>query len=222
MRTKAATRPLATLILTLAWQVSGPTAAASGPPAKETPEQKLERLLAAAMKDPEKGDWRELRRAFAQTNLYHPYSNDVDEKLRRIARSIGAGELERSEAELRKLVERDRFMRFDSLAMLMMLEDKMGREEEAEKYGKLLGGIDRILMGPKRGTSFEDAIEVLFVEEEYLIIGKRSVKVQGLAAKDGHRFDVITLAADGDEPERDLYFNVDLLQDALGRDLIKK
>ena len=181
---------------------------------KRTLDQRFEKLLADAMKAPEKAGWKPLREAFSRTSHYHPYSIEVDEKLKEIAKAIGRGELKESEAALTKLVERDRFMRFDSMAMLMMLYEKMGQPEKAEKYKKLLDRILEILTYPKNGTSFENPIQILFVQEEYLVTTNMPIKGQGLAINKGHRFDVFELEADGDQPGKNVYFNIDLIQNA--------
>jgi hypothetical protein len=181
---------------------------------KETPDQRFEKLLADAMKAPEKADWKSLREAFSRTTHYHPYRIDVDEKLKELAKSIGRGELKQSEAALVELIERDRFMRFDSMAMLVMLYEKTRQPEKAEKYKKLLDRILEILEYPKSGTSFENPIPVLFIEEEYLVTTNMPIKGQGLAINKGHRFDVFELEADSDRPGKNVYFSIDLLQNA--------
>jgi hypothetical protein len=40
------------------------------------------------------------------------------------------------------------------------------------------------------------------------------IKGQGLAINKGHRFDVFELEADGDQPGKNVYFNIDLIQNA--------
>ena len=166
------------------------------------------------MNGPEKANWKELRQAFSKTSHYHPYNIDVDEKLKGIAESIGRGELKASETALLKLVERDRFMRFESLAMLMMLYDRMEQPEKSKKYGKLVESILGVLAYPKAGVGFENAIEVLYVEEEYFVTSEMPVKNQALSIKDGHRYDVFTIKATKAGPERRVYFNIDLLGNA--------
>jgi hypothetical protein len=192
------------------------------PPAKENPDQKFEKLLAEAHKDPETADWKALRRAFAETSHYQPYDIKVTQELRQISKAIGRGEFESSEAALLKLLERERFMRLDTLAMMMMLCDQTKQVEKESKYRKLVEPILKVLQDPKAGGSFDRAIEVLFIEEEYLVTVRMPAKRRGLMAHEGHRFDVFAIEAQDDEPAHDLYFNVDLPQKSLGRMLEKK
>ncbi len=206
----APTPVLCLAALSLAWLASGLAAAS----AQETADRRFEKLLTAAKKDPGKADWKTLRRAFSMTTRYDPYSVDVDEKLKEIAQAIGRGEFKESEAALLKLVERDGFMRFDSLAMLMRLYDKTEQPEKAKIYKGFLEGILGVLDYPKSGVSFENPIEVLFVQEEYLVTTNMPKESQGLVFKNGRRYDVLTIKAEGDRPERQVFFNIDLLRNA--------
>jgi hypothetical protein len=186
---------------------------------QETADQRFEKLYSAALKDSEKADWKELRRAFAATTHYNPYGIGVPEKLRGIALQIGRGELKASEAALLELLERERQMRLDTLAMTMQLYEKMDQPEKVQRYQKLIEPVLEILFNRDAGMSFEKPIEVLFIQEEYVVTVRMRIKDQALAIHDGHKFDVITVEAQGDEPERKFYFNVDLPRMALSRDL---
>lgn len=198
-------------VVALAWQGPGLTRTAS---AQEPPDRLFEKLLAVAMKDSERANWKELRRAFARTPRYHPYRIDVDEKLKEIARSIGRGELKESETALLDLVERGRYMRIDSLAMLMMLYDRMEQPEKSKKYRKFIDGILGVLEYPKSGASLENPIEVLFVQEEYLVTTNMPIKGRGSSLKNGHFYDIFTLKAKDGGAERQVFFNTDLLRNA--------
>jgi hypothetical protein len=209
--------------LVLACHAPGPSVAvADDPPPRETPDQRFEKLYSAAMKAPEKADWKALRRAFAETSRYRPYEMDVPEKLRGIAAQIGRGEFKEGEAALRELLERERHMRLDTLAMAMRLYEKMGRPEEVRRYRKLIDPILGILFDKESGASFEKPIPVLFIQEEYVVTSRMRVKERGLVIHDGHRFDVCTVEAEGTEPERKIYFDVDLPQKALSKALDDK
>lgn len=218
------TRPqlVALCILFSGWQalvVRG--VAAEDKPQKGTPDQRFETLLSEAMKAPENADWKALRGAFSETTHYHPYSIDVDTRLKEIARAIGRGETKESEAALLKLLERERFMRFDTVAMLMMLYQKIDQPEKAQKYEKILDGILGVLEYPKAGTSFEDPIPVLFIQEEYLVTTNMPIGGRGSTVHGGHHFDVFEIEADGSKPARTVYFNIDLPRNALSKSLLK-
>jgi hypothetical protein len=201
-------------VISLAWASAATAWAGDDPKSKETPDQRFEKLLAAAVKAPEKTNWRELREAFSRTTHYQPYSIDVTMKLREIAQSIGRGETQKSETALLELLERERFMRLDTLAMLVMLYEKTAQPKKAEKYQKLLDGIIGVLKYPEEGTSFEKPITVLFIDEEYFVTADMPTKQQSLVVHKGHRFDVLETEADGDKPVKKVYFSIDLLRNA--------
>jgi hypothetical protein len=187
------------------------------PSAGETPDQKFEKLFVEAHKEPEKADWKALRRAFAVTSYYHPYEIQVPQEIGKITKAIGRGEYESSEAALLKLLERERFMRLDTLACTMMLYEKSRQAEKLARIRKLVEANLKILFDPKAGGSFEAPIEVLFIEEEYLVTSKVRARRKGLMVHEGQRFDVFAIEAEGDQPARDIYFNVDLPQKSLSR-----
>jgi hypothetical protein len=195
----------------LVWITEVVAGATDEPKGKESPDARFEKLLDGAMKAPEKANWRELREAFSRTTHYQPYSIDATQKLEEIAGSIGRVETKESEAALLKLLEQERFMRLDTLGMMLRLYEKTGEPEKAKKYEKMLEGILGVLKYPKEGTSFENPIQVLFIQEEYLVAVNMPVKKQALVVKNGHRYDVLEIKAQGDEPGKKLYFNIDLL-----------
>jgi hypothetical protein len=213
MRSKSASFVLAGVIA-LVWAFAVPAWAGDDPRSKETPDQRFEKLLAAAMKAPETANWRALREAFSRTTHYQPYSIDVTMKLREIAQSIGRAETKESEAALVALLERERFMRLDTLAMLVRLYEQMEQPQKAEKYQKVLDGILGVLKYPDEGTSFEKPITVLFIDEESFVTAGMPVKKQSLVVRKGHRFDVLEVEADGDKPLTKVHFNIDLLRNA--------
>jgi hypothetical protein len=201
-------------VASLLWTSALTARAGDDPRSQETPDQRFETLLAAALKAPEKAKWRELREAFSRTTHYQPYSIDADVKLREIAKSIDRGDTKGSEAALLALLERERFMRLDTLAMLVRLYKKTEQPRKAEKYQKLIDGIRGVLKYPDEGTSFEKPITVLFIDEEYFVTAGMPVKQQRLVAHEGHRFDLLEVEADGDKPAKTIYFNIDLLGNA--------
>jgi hypothetical protein len=190
--------------------------------AQENPDERFEKLLAAAMKEPEKANWKEVRQAFSKTRHYEPYSITMDEQLRGFAQQIAQGNLKESEAGLIKLAERDRFMRFESLSLLLMVYQKLEQPEKAKKYRAILGDIFGVLQYPKAGVSFENPIEVLYVQEEYLVTRNMPKKGQALAVNDGHRYDIITIKENDGIPEFQIYFSIDLIQNARSKVFQKK
>jgi len=188
---------------------------------RKSPNERFEALLAQAQKDPGKADWKALRTAFAATSHYEPYNIEWRREIAKVGKDVEEGKLKAAEAMLVKLLERERFMRLDGHAVAIALYEKMGESEKAREHRSFLEGLSNAVFVPGAGMSFEKPIEVLFLEEEYLVLGSLGLRVkqQALSEHNGHRFDVLTTQAKGDQPERRFYFNVDLPQQALHKSL---
>ncbi len=132
-------------------------------------------------------------------------------------KEVDRGDAKSAEAMLVKLLERERFMRLDGHAVAIALYQKMGDSDKAQKHRAFLEGLSSAVFVPGAGKSVEKPIEVLFVDEEYLLLGSLGLRVkqQGLTEHNGHRFDVLTTQAKGNQPELDFYFNIDLPWNAL-------
>ncbi len=97
----------------------------------------------------------------------------------------------------------------------------MGESDKARKHRSYLEGLSTAVFAPGAGMSLEQPINILFIEEEYLVVGSLGLRVkqEALSEHNGHRFDVLTTEAKGDQPERQFYFNIDLPQQALHKSL---
>jgi hypothetical protein len=129
-----------------------------------------------------------------------------------------------------RLMERERFMRLDGHAVAIALYEKLGDSEKARKHRTFLEGLSSALFAPGAGKTFEKPIEVLFIDEEYLFLGSLGLRMkqQSLTERNGHKFDVLTTRAKGNEPELEFYFDIDLpwgaMENSLGKvlDSVKK
>jgi hypothetical protein len=218
-------RSMLGLALTLAALLIAGASAASKTAADDEAEirkaldQKFETLLAAAQKDPKKTDWQALRLAFSHTSHYQPYNAAWGQECTRVVMNLRDNKLKQAEDLLTKMLERERFMRIEAHAMAVEIYEKTAdpekaqeREEKARKHKEFLEGLSSVVFARDRGTSFEKPIEVLFIEEEYFVVNALGCKVkqQALTSRDGHSFDVLTLEAKPGEPERQLFFNIDI------------
>jgi hypothetical protein len=175
-------------------------------------DQKFEAMLLAAQKEPAKADWTALRRAYSETSHYQPYNATWRQEISKVARFLNDGKLKEAEAALTKLLEQERLMRIDAHALAAALYEKTGDSEKASFHKNFLEGFSAAVFKPGSGTSFEKPIEVLFIDEEYAVLGAMGCKVkqQALSERNGHRFDVLTTQAKAGEPERQLFFNIDM------------
>jgi hypothetical protein len=183
----------------------------------DAPDKKFDSLFAEARKDPKKTDWQALRHAYAETSHYNPYDFGRRKEMAAIADDIKDGKLDVAEAGLVKILERERWMRHDSHAMAVALYERMGQPEKAHLHREFADGIWSAILVPGHGVSTEKPIEVLFIEEEYMVVQKMGLKPKGqrLVEVGGHHFDVLVTEAKGDGPDGELYFNIDVPHQAL-------
>ncbi len=215
-------------VLVLGWQASPPFAnpttkteaqPAGEPSAQKSADERFEALLAATRKEPEEVDWAALRHAFAQTRHYHPYNDEWKDELTKVRKDLANGNLKAAETALDKLLERERFMRLDALALAAELYEKTGDKDKAQEHQQFAEGIAGTLFVPEQGMSFEKPIVVLFINEEYLVLRtlRLTHRTRSLREKDGHHFNVFTIPALEDQPGREVYFNIDMPFNARGK-----
>ena len=148
-----------------------------------------------------------------------PWRQDIG----KVAKNLHDGKLKEAEDALTKINERERFMRIDAHALALALYEKTGDSEKARKHKDLLEGLSAAVFVPGHGTSFEKPIEVLFMDEEYALLGALGCKMkqQALSEHDGHKFDVLTTEASPGKPARQFYFNIDMPWNHLERGMKK-
>ena len=115
----------------------------------ETAEQRFERLLAPALLEPGKAHWKKLGAAFAGTAAHEPYNTEITRELRQVVGRIGKVDAKESEAALRKIVEHERYMRLDSVFLLMRFYDQHDQPEPAAKLKKIVATIIAVLDYPR-------------------------------------------------------------------------
>jgi hypothetical protein len=186
-------------------------------------DHKFDTLLTAAQKDPKKADWKAVRRAFSETSHYHPYDSSWRDDSVKVIEKMKEGKLKAAETSLVELLARERLMRIDGHALAVSLYEKMGDSEKARKHKDLFDALSSTVFAPGNGTSFENPIEVLFIEEEYTALStmRLAVKQQALSEQNGHRFDILTTRARAGQPERTFYFNIDMPWKSLEAGMMK-
>jgi hypothetical protein len=209
-------------VLVFGWCATRLVAVAGDEPsAQKSADERFEKLLTSAMKEPKKADWTVLRHAFSETSHYIPYNDQWREELLQVRREIARGELRAAEAALVKLLERERFMRLDAQTLAVMVYDRTGQKGKSQHHREFMAGLAGAVFVPGHGVSVEKPIEVLFIDEEYIVLGGLGarLKSQSLVGHNGHHLDVLTVEAKGNQPERKLYFNIDMPFGALEKNL---
>jgi hypothetical protein len=175
-------------------------------------DRKFDTLLAAALKEPKKADWKAVRRAFSQTSHYAPYASSWREDAGKVVKNMKDGKFKEAEAGLSKLMESEHSMRIDGHAMAAAIYEKLGDSEKAGKHKEIFEALTFTVFPRGDGLTVDKPFEVLYVEEEYTALGFMGLRVkqQALTERNGHKYDVITTHAKAGQPELVLYFNIDL------------
>jgi hypothetical protein len=218
MRSRAV-RALVAIVSVLA--VASPGSGADEPPAAKDADRRFDALLTKALADPAGADWKALKRAFADTSAYSPYSTEVRELLDEARKLIDAKKFKEAEPLVKQALERDRYMKIGTHMFAGAYYDTLGDKKKEQFHRACIMGLAGTLLVPGKGLSAENAIVVIFVEEEYFFLRVLELKVkrQGLREEGGHKYDVFESEPEGDKPARSFYFNVDLPQKALARQL---
>jgi hypothetical protein len=175
-------------------------------------DRKFDTLLAAALKEPKKADWKAVRRAFSRTSHYSPYGSSWQEDAGKVVKNMQEGKLKEAEAGLEKLMASEHSMRIDGHAMAAALYEKIGDSEKARKHKEIFDALSFTVFPRGEGMTIDKPIEVLFIEEEYAALGMSGLRMkqQALTEHNGHKVDVLTTEAKPGQPERVLYFNIDM------------
>lgn len=175
-------------------------------------DQHFEALLAEAKKAPAQADWKALRQVFAETSMYQPYDFKRTEELERARGLIGQGDCEGAAAALGDLMERERWMRLDAHALAAWLYRELGDPAKEEFHRTCFEEMAKTVFTSGSGESYDDAIQVLFIEEEYILLAFIGAKMrtQSLQSHDGRDFDVLEIEPAKGGSAMKLYFNIDL------------
>jgi Domain of unknown function (DUF4919) len=191
---------------------SAQTKTNQGDEAVKERDRKFDAMLAAALKEPKKADWKAVRHAYSQTSHYSPYGNSWREDAGKVVKNMKEGKLKEAEAGLSKLMETEHSMRIDGHAMAAALYEQLGDSEKARKHKEIFEALSFTVFPRGEGMTIDKSFEVLFIEEEYTALGLMGLRVkqQALTDRNGHKFDVLTTHSKPGEPERVLYFNIDM------------
>ena len=89
---------------------------------------------------------------------------------------------------------------------------KLGKQEDAEREGRIVGAIVSSIGGGHKGTSAADSFNAVSVAEEYRVLFLLHWKNerQSLVNQDGHSFDVFDVIDTKTQEKRQAWFNIDV------------
>lgn len=185
--------------------------------ADEKADAEFAKLYAEAWKDPAKADFAKLKAAFVETSKYHPYSMEKDERAA-VKKALDDNDPAAAIKAMDAVIDK-KPLNIDHHAFAAFLCEKYDQKDKAAKHKGMTEGLMKSMLEGHDGKSFEGAIPVLEIGEEYWLLGvmKTKSKGQALMMNEGHRYDVHTIDDPETGKERPIYFNIDAPQSALSR-----
>jgi hypothetical protein len=170
-----------------------------------------EELLAQAKRDPDSGDFADLRKSYLQSDSYQPYFRD-DEKINKNLSSV----IEKKEWDL-ALKNIDNLLEINYLDIKAHIRayeiwTEICIQEKAEYHTKFAEKLLPLIYQSGDGRSCKTAFVVTAVQEEYIICDLYGVKIfsQSLAVHNDCEYDVLTCLNPKTGGQGKIYFNIDI------------
>lgn len=178
--------------------------------ADETPKDMAtyQELLKQVKESSPKADFLKLRMAFTETAAYNPYDSDVMAK-QEMAEALDNKEYEKA-LKLAEKALANRYVDINAHSVAARACEGLKKTEQAEFHRKVHDGLIQSILKSGDGKNQESAYAVIFVDEEYAVLGHLGIRrtQQALVGDKGQKFDRI-VGVDKKSNERiTLYFNV--------------
>ncbi|MCI0713287.1 MAG: DUF4919 domain-containing protein [Chloroflexi bacterium] len=166
-------------------------------------------LARQAQENPSGADFIALREAYVASGDYRPTSHYSSGKL--IGTTNGLDSFE-SVVEFCTTMLDQNPMDLEVRLLLEYTYEQLNNTENARRQHDFIRGMIEAIYTSGDGKSFESALKVVAVAEEYTLLSLNGLKLkfQQLIEHDGRRFDVLTCTRRNDEdgPEIILYFDI--------------
>ncbi len=189
------------------------------PASKADPDKRFDELLANAKADPSRTNWKTLRIAFTETSRYRLHDSSSRKELQKIQNLMERGDWKEAEKAIATLRDNEGWSRLDTLMTAERIYQELNDKKQAELQHRFIEGYLMTIVQPGRGQSASRPFEVIYIDEEYLILrllGEKHMS-QSLLREGGHFIDVLTTEAKKDAPSKKFYFNVDIPHKQLER-----
>lgn len=176
--------------------------------AAEDVQKEFDALLAKVKQSDASVDFARLRRLYAQTGSYSPF----DDSKEAMFAAVGSKEFEKARSLAEEALKRN-YLNVDAHFVEAFACGKLKDEACAAHHKYVARGIIDSILGSGDGKSPETALFVISVGEEYVVarvLGVRVVK-QAMEHKNGHAYDVLTVADAKTNAESALYFDIDVI-----------
>lgn len=164
--------------------------------------------------------FRELRFAYAETPQYNPYGGIKAEVKSVMLEAVHNNEYNQALQYAEKILK-ENFVDIDAHFVASKAYGKTGNKEKADYHWAIVRLLIQSILGDGDGDKPETAMEVISVDEEYIILsvkGLRSISYTTVQAN-GHNYDKHTVVDSVSGKTSEVYFRIDKpfnwLQDSL-------
>ncbi len=167
-------------------------------------------LLAAAMADPEGGDYHALRMAYTRTDEYAPYVQDAG-NIETLRVSLGNRDMDTALDTVAQLLAQN-YLDIEAHMAADYVYTMLERYDQSAYHRTLARGLIQAILGTGDGRGFATAFIVLNVSEEYTVLRVMGLVPgnQRLVEHEGHWFDILSGRQRDTNNAMELYFNIDL------------
>jgi hypothetical protein len=176
-------------------------------------------LLAAAQQNPAEADFHTLRMAYAQSDAYAPYAHDA-ESVEGLNASLRAGNPQAAFEAAQRLLAAN-YLDIEAHMAADFVFVQSGDEAQSAYHRAFARGLIRAIMATGDGRDVDSAWIVLSISEEYTVLRVLGLqfKSQRLMQHEGHVFDVLSTRHNETGDEREVFFNIDLPNGWLSRNM---
>jgi hypothetical protein len=154
--------------------------------------------------------FRELRFAYAETSQYNPYKGIKAEVGPVMLEAYKNNEYNQALQYSEKILK-ENFVDFDAHFTAYQAYQKIGNQEKADYHSDIARLLIDSILSDGDGNKPETAMEVISVEEEYIILavkGLRAISYNTLQAH-GHNYDKLTVVDSESGKTFEMYFCID-------------
>ena len=173
-------------------------------------------LLEAAKRDPAGADYHTLRRVYARSDEYNPYSADA-ENVNALRGALQADDLDAALAAIDALLAAN-YLDIEAHMAADYIHLRRNEADQSAYHRAFAQGLIDAILATGSGRDFATAFIALSVPEEYVALRMLGLAPAGqrLVEHEGHSFDILTARHPESGQTVELYFNIDLPRRWLG------
>lgn len=167
-------------------------------------------LLAAAQRQPADTNYTALREAYADSEEYAPYVHD-QEHLDALRAALPVRDLDAALDAIGGLLDHN-YLDIEAHMAADYIYTLRDEPAQSAYHRTFAQGLIDAIFATGNGLTFGTAFEVLSIPEEYLVMRLLGFRATGqrLVQHEEHWFDVLSAKRGEDEPDFEMYFNIDV------------